>query len=61
MISYRTLSALIVIGGTIGMMYFFISDFPQVGYWMGGLVVGISVEPLYDFIHEIGSKEDIPQ
>ena len=57
MISYKNLSAGICLGGIVGTLYLFTSGYIQAGYWMSGLVVGLSTEAMYDFIREIATKE----
>jgi len=58
MISYKNLSAGICLGGILGVLVLFVMGHIQAGYWMSGLVVGLSMESVYDFIRELGNKTE---
>ncbi len=47
---YQTLSNILNVCGMFGTMYLFSTGHVQGGYWCSGLVMGLSMESVYNFI-----------
>ena len=55
---YENLMLGILLGGTPGMMWLFAQGHTLAGYWISGLICGLSLPAFYNFIREMGEAED---